>query len=142
MNLKTSILLITLLSPVALAHDMVMSKSGTIGGLMHIEPNDDLMVGMKQTLWFDVTQKGGKKLSLEGCVCTLKVYAGSYKTGAKPVLQPQLELGKEGEALGKTSATLQMNKEGPYTVRLEGKPKTGSSFAAFALMWVVRADKM
>ncbi len=141
-NLKITLLLLSLLAPVALAHELVMSADGKMGGLMHIEPADDLMVGMKQTLWFDVTQKGGKKVGLENCVCTLKIYAGNYKAGAKPVMQPKLEIGKEGEALGKTSASVQMNTVGAYTVRLEGKAKKGSSFTAFVLSWVVRADKM
>lgn len=142
MNLKITLLLLSLLAPVALAHELVMSADGKMGGLMHIEPDDDLMVGMRQTLWFDITQKGGKKVGLENCVCILKIYAGSYKTGAKPMMQPKLELGKAGEAMGKTSSSVQMNTVGAYTVRLEGKPKAGSSFAAFVLSWVVRANKM
>jgi hypothetical protein len=92
-------------------------------------------VGKPNAFYFEVNQKGGKAVLLSQCSCTLSVYAGSVRTGAKPLSVPKLTPAK-GEYTGKISFPV----AGAYTLVLAGAPKAGASFDKFKLTWVVRAD--
>ena len=117
----------------ALAHEM--AHDGAVGGLLHIEPDDDPVVGKPNPTWFELTLRGGAALAPGTCTCTLNVYAGSYKPGAKAISSPPLKLDR-----GRELAAVTFPKAGGYTLVLSGKPKSGSAFAPFTLQWVVRAD--
>jgi len=122
------------------AHELVRSKDGMMAALVHIEPDDNPGVGVS-TVWFELTQKGGKVISLSSCTCTLKVYQGAYKAGMKPLQISKLYVGKEGEGKGNPNGAVNFPTVGAYTLRIEGKPKAGASFAPFVIEVATRADK-
>ncbi|GGJ31828.1 hypothetical protein [Deinococcus roseus] len=129
---KILMLLLLGLTP-ALAHEV--EKDGNVGALIHIEPDDAPVVG-NNTTWFEVNQKGGIPITLKNCICTLKVYAGSYKAGVKAQSTPKLSTDKNH-----LKATVNLPVSGAYTLVLSGKPRAGSDFNAFTLQWVVRAGE-
>lgn len=133
--LKTGGLLAALLlTPTpALAHELV--RSGNVGALLHIEPDDEPVVGTANRTWFETNQRGGKPINLTNCTCALSVYQGSVRPGAKPVSSPRLRTEKN-----KLTADLVFPQEGAYTLVLTGTPKPGATFNPFRLEWVVRAD--
>ncbi len=126
-------LLALTLGPAALAHEMV--HDGSVGGMLHIEPDDNPLVGTANPTWFELTLRGGAPLTTGTCACTLSVYAGTYKPGAKALSTPPLKLDR-----GREVAAVTFPKVGAYTLVLTGKPKSGTAFAPFTLQWVVRAD--
>ncbi|GEM47851.1 hypothetical protein [Deinococcus cellulosilyticus] len=128
---KWLLLLLLGFTPV-LAHDI--EKDGNVGALIHIEPDDAPVVGSNVT-WFEVNQKGGIPITLKNCLCTLKVYAGAYKEGAKAQSNPKLLTDKNH-----LKATIKFPASGAYTLVLSGKPQAGAEFNAFTLQWVVRAE--
>jgi hypothetical protein len=130
---KTAALLLVLMASPALAHEI--ARDGNIGGLMHIEPDDAPVVGKPNAFYFEVNQKGGKSVLLSQCACTLSVYAGSVRAGAKPLSLPKLTQAR-GEYTGKVSFPV----AGAYTLVLTGAPRAGAGFDRFKLSWVVRAD--
>lgn len=130
--MKKVLLLLLLACTPALAHEI--EKDGNVGALIHIEPDDAPVVGNNVT-WFEVNQKGGIPITLKNCTCTLKVYAGSYKEGAKAQSTPKLSTDKNH-----LKATVNLPTDGAYTLVLTGKPRAGSDFNAFTLQWVVRAE--
>ena len=117
----------------ALAHEL--ARDGNVGALMHTDPDDAPLVAKPTAVFFELNQKGGKAILLSQCSCTLNVYAGSMSAGRAPVTRGVLKQGK-GELL----SSVVFPKVGAYTMVLAGKPKTGASFPAFKLSWVVRAD--
>ena len=122
------------------AHELVRTKDGQMAALVHIEPDDNPGVGVS-TVWFELTRKGGVKIPLSSCTCTLKVYQGAYKAGMVPLQIAKLYVGKEGEGKGNPNGAVNFPAVGAYTLRIEGKPKSGSSFAPFVIEVATRADK-
>jgi len=135
-------LVLSILSTLAssTAHELVRSKDGQVAALVHIEPDDNPGVGLS-TVWFELTQKGGKAIALSSCACTLKLYQGAYKAGMKALQASKLYVGKEGEGKGNPNGAVNFPTVGAYTLRIEGKPKAGSSFAPFVIQLATRADK-
>lgn len=127
---KMLCVLLCLLVP-ALAHEI--ETDGKVGALLHIEPDDAPVVG-NNTTWFEVNEKGGIPVTLQNCTCKLQVYAGSFKAGVKAQSTPKLVL--DGKHL---KATVNLPKDGAYTLVLTGRPKTGATFNKFTLQWVIRA---
>ena len=134
LNRLKKLLTLTLLtlSP-ALAHEL--ARSGNVGALMHIEPDDAPAVGKPNGVYFELNQRGGRPILLSQCACTLSIYAGSGQPGSRPLLTPALKQGKN-----ELTSTLLFAKPGAYTLVLAGAPKAGASFDKFRLSWTVRAD--
>ncbi len=120
------------LTGAALAHEM--AHEGAVGGMLHIEPDDAPVVGAANVTWIELTLRGGQPVAAL-CACTLNVYAGTYKVGAKPVASPVVKAVQD-----KLNTAITFPKVGAYTLVLTGKPKAGTAFAPFTLQWVVRAD--
>ncbi|AFZ67997.1 hypothetical protein [Deinococcus peraridilitoris] len=130
--MKHLLLFTLLLGASALAHEIV--RDGNVGALLHIEPDDDPVVGKVSATWFETRARGGRPITLTNCNCTVSVYAGSVQPHKKPVLTPKLK--SEKNRLG---VDLVFPAEGAYTLVLSGMPKNGATFNAFRLEWVVRA---
>ena len=122
------------------AHELLRSKDGQVAAMVHIEPDDNPGVGLS-TVWFELTQKGGKTIALSSCACTLKLYQGVYKAGMRPLQVSKLYVGKEGEGKGNPNGAVNFPAVGAYTLHIEGKPRAGSSFAPFVIEVATRADK-
>jgi hypothetical protein len=127
------LLLLALNASSALAHEISRAKDGNIGGLLHIEPDDAPMVGKANAFYFEVNQKGGKPILMSQCACTLSVYAGNLRAGAKPLSTPKLS-----QAKGELQGSLNFAAPGAYTLVLAGTPKPGAAFKAFKLIWTVQ----
>ena len=132
---RMTVLSLLALTSSALAHEL--ARDGNVGALMHTDPDDAPLVAKPTAVFFELNQKGGKAILLSQCSCTLNVYAGGMAAGRAPITRGVLKQGK-GELL----SSVVFPKVGAYTLMLTGKPKTGASFPAFRLSWVVRADVM
>lgn len=128
--MKKHLLTLLLFVPVALAHEV--EKDGDVGGLIHIEPTDNPVVG-NNVARFEINQKGGIPINMQNCTCVLNIYAGAYKAGAKP--QSTVKLLTDKKHL---KGTLHLPEAGPYTLVLTGKPRAGATFKAFTLQWAIR----
>ncbi|WP_218082423.1 hypothetical protein [Anthocerotibacter panamensis] len=120
--------------PALLAHQLKSDK--TVGALMHLEPNDSPQAGVPTTAWFNLVKRGGEKISLTQCACTLSIYQGP-----RPLLNPALTPGKEGDVQGIPTALVTFPEQGSYRLVLSGRPKIKStSFEPFTLSWNVRVS--
>ena len=133
MKYKLLLSVLALSASSVLAHELV--RDGNVAALMHTDPDDAPLVGKATAVFFELNQRGGRAIALAGCTCSLSIYAGSVRAGARPVTQGNLRQGK-GELL--SSVTLPA--AGAYTVVLQGRPKAGAAFNPFKLSWTVRAD--
>lgn len=135
MTHKLLLSLLTLSFSPVLAHEL--ARDGNVAALMHTDPDDAPLVGKPTAVFFELNQRGGRAIPLAQCACTLNVYAGSVRAGAKPLTRGVLRQGK-----GQLLSSVTFPVVGAYTMVLQGKPKSGTPFPPFKLNWVVRADVM
>ena len=125
--------LLTLSASPALAHEL--ARDGNVAALMHTDPDDAPLIGKPTAVFFELNQRGGRAIALAGCTCSLSIYAGSVRAGARPLVQGALRQGR-----GQLLSNVTFPAAGAYTMVLQGKPKTGAAFNPFKLSWTVRAD--
>ncbi|MFH7245580.1 MAG: hypothetical protein ACHWZW_22320 [Spirulina sp.] len=109
-----------------------MQTSDTVGGTLHLEPNDTPRAQEDTLIWLALTQRGGRVIPLEDCDCTLRIYQGDRML-AQPYLQPTSAEGYQGIP----SATFLFPAVGTYTLVFEGQPVNEATFAPFELGYTV-----
>ncbi|HEX2863125.1 MAG TPA: hypothetical protein VHN99_01045 [Deinococcales bacterium] len=126
---RAAVALLLLAAPLALAHEF--ASSGSVGGLLHLEPDDRVTAGAPAIAWVELTQRGGKAIAPADCSCafTAKAAAGGR------VIQGQVNPKPSGEAKGRPGAVFTFPAAGKWTVILTGKPKGQAKFPAFTLKW-------
>jgi hypothetical protein len=123
------------------AHEVEIS--GEVGATLHIEPNDRAKAGEPTQVWFALTEKGGRVISLSECDCKLAVRAEPHKEGSTPLLEPPLKGIVAEQYQGIPSANLTFPKVGEYELELSGSPKASAKFPPFNLSYkVVVAGKV
>ena len=136
MNYKAMLFVLALTASPTLAHEI--ARDGNVGALMHTDPDDAPLIGKPTGVFFELNQKGGRPILLAQCNCTLSVYTGGT-AGRAPLSHGTLRQGK-----GQLLSSVIFPAAGAYTLVLAGKPKAGlvagTTFPAFKLSWVVRAD--
>jgi hypothetical protein len=131
------ILGITLITNLSTASAHKIEISADIGGILHIEPDDNPRAGEPSQAWFALTRKGGKALQLTECNCQLAVYAEPHTPGEPALLEPPLQPLAVEKYQGIPSAKINFPRPGAYQLELTGKPATGESFQPFVLKFAV-----
>ncbi|HEY9889487.1 MAG TPA: hypothetical protein V6D02_13870 [Candidatus Obscuribacterales bacterium] len=120
-----------------LAHQVQIQAD--VGATLHIEPNDLPRAGAPSTVWFALTQPGGRVIPLAACDCTLTLTTDGAGAIATPPLTP---LSAEGYA-NIPSATVTFPDVGAYQLVLTGVPQSGVQFEPFTLTFEVTvADRV
>jgi hypothetical protein len=133
MNHRILVALLILSSSSTLAHEL--ARDGNVAALMHTDPDDAPLIGKATAVFFELNQRGGRAIPLAQCACSLNIYAGSLRSGARPVARGVLRQGH-----GQVLSSVIFPAAGSYTMVLQGKPRTGTAFPPFKLTWTVRAD--
>ncbi|MTJ50349.1 hypothetical protein [Dolichospermum sp. UHCC 0259] len=141
-NSKIRYLLLLILSSLivttntqVLAHTVKIS--GDVGGIVHLEPNDNPRSGEVTQTWFALTRKGGKVIPLKDCNCRLAIYAEPHVAGEPALIEPPLTSIQAERYEGIPGAEITFPKPGVYQLQLSGKPVTEGSFKPFELKFVV-----
>lgn len=108
--------------------------SGTVGGTLHLEPNDTPRANEDTLLWVALTRQGGTAVPLRDCDCTLSIYTPA---NPEPLAQPPLRpVSAEGyDAI--PGANFTFPTVGAYTVVLAGSPQGEADFTPFELSYSV-----
>jgi len=104
----------------------VLKTDGDIGAVVHIDPEDDPIIGQETTVYFDIKDKTGK-FSAENCDCVFSV----KKAGNSIYSQP----------LKGTIGSYNFPEKNIYTLELKGAPKTVGQFESFTLTYDVRVER-
>ena len=104
----------------------VLETAGSIGMVLHVDPDDDPIAKVPSKMYFDFKDKAGD-FDINNCTCYLKIYA-----------QDELI---HTERLIKTDTTFTFPNKNVYTIRLEGEPKTNPGFNKFSLSYDLRVDR-
>ena len=105
----------------------VLKTDGTIGAVLHVDPNDQPSAGSVSTFFFDLTDTS-KRFAVADCLCTFTINAGGKEVFAQPVA-----------SLDPISYTFA--DPGVYTVTLAGAPRDGSGFQPFSLPYDIRVER-
>jgi hypothetical protein len=101
---------------VAQAHFLVTDTG--IGGIIHIDPDDNPIIGEKSNIFIDL--KDQKNRLQEGnCECTVKILKNEQEIANYPV---KIVKGQDGSLF--VPSEYVFKEKAVYTIRLEGKSKT------------------
>lgn len=127
MKIFFTLLLFTfvLINPQAVsAH--VLKTDGSIGAILHVDPNDAPTVGKQSSIYFDLKDKNNK-FKLENCDCTASVSRNNTELFSHPHSDD-------------SPIPFIFPEKGVYTIAISGKPTSGDSFKPFSLEWDVRVE--
>jgi hypothetical protein len=126
---------VLLMSLPVLSH--TVEVSGTVGGTIHIEPNDNPRAGQPSQVWFALTQRGGGSIPLSACSCQLALYAQPIRSDSQPLERPILRsVSAEGQR-GVPGAEVTFPRAGSYELVLRGRPIQVGQFSEFELRFPV-----
>jgi hypothetical protein len=127
------ILLLSLAVSPAEAH--FLDTDGSIGAVLHIDPNDTPTANSQATFFFEFKDKDNL-FQIENCDCIFEVEQNGKTIYSQPLSRIST---KSNEANASISYTFP--KRDIYTVRIIGKPLTANDFSPFSLSWELRIDK-
>ncbi|MEM9512154.1 MAG: hypothetical protein AAFY57_07965 [Cyanobacteria bacterium J06642_2] len=117
------------------AHQVKIDE--TVGGTLHVEPNDTPQAGVETVAWFALVKKGGNPIPLSACECRLAIYALPRESDAPPLLAPALQPIDVGRDRGIPSAGVTFPEIGRYELVLQGAAKNDATFDPFELSFEV-----
>lgn|SRR3989338_5355558 len=125
----TVVIVVVLVPGVASSH--VLKVDGNIGVVLHVEPNDEPVVGQQTNLLFDIKDKKDE-FRPEICDCTVII-----SQNEQAVFTTKLFTG------GSTSPAFRYSflAKGIYSVSLHGRPIAENAFQPFTLSYDIRVDK-
>ena len=118
------LILLTLIIPRPVsAH--ILKTDGSIGGILHIDPEDDPISRQPTNMFWDFTNHG-QKFEIKDCICSVSI----------------LENGKEieKEQLVTDTFTYTFPKKDVYQINVSGSSKN-SSFQPFILSYDIRVER-
>lgn len=116
--------------PIPVAAHYLMTD-GTMGVLIHLDPDDDPIAGESATFYLDFKDKSSQFL-LEDCNCTVTITKGDTS-----VLQTTMEGQKGLSYLQKYTFPA----KGVYQLQITGKPKKANTFKAFKVTYDIRVSR-
>ncbi len=117
----------------AQAHSL--ATDGSIGAVLHIDPDDDPVVSQPSSFFFEFKDKKNK-LSLDQCSCTLTITETSKKVADLPLLPGS----SESSSLN-ASTSFTFGHKGIYHLQVTGKPIDDATFQAFSLNYDIRVAR-
>jgi hypothetical protein len=134
-----SVLCAALLLTSGQASAHVLKTDGTIGAVMHIDPDDNPIAGQPSNFYFDIKDTQSRFKGSD-CNCQLSISLNSKLLETQPLFQ-QASSNSAPADNSEALATYTFPTLGVYDVTLTGSPNDGSSFKAFSLNYEVRVDR-
>jgi hypothetical protein len=103
----------------------VLQSDGSIGAVMHIDPDDDPIANSPATLYFDIKDKNGQ-FNVTKCNCRVDIYEGG-KVIYSSTLTPAFPYTFPGKDV--------------YQIHLVGSPQSPGDFPPFNIIYDIRVDK-
>ncbi len=129
------VLLLTLNSQLITVSAHVLESSGSIGAVLHIDPEDDPIAGQPAGFFFDFKDKQNK-FKPEKCDCTFVVLENGQQIYSQPLFQ-----GNASPSLTSASVFYTFPKKDVYQVQVKGKPLKPNDFEPFTLKFDIRVAR-
>ncbi len=118
----------------AFAH--VLKTDGSIGAVMHTDPDDDPIAGEQTGIFFEFKDKQNK-FTPAACDCTLSILQSDKEIYSQPVFQNNPQ-----PTLDNAAAFFTFPQRDTYQVKVTGIPLSSGAFQAFTLIYDVQVTKM
>jgi len=124
---------LTIFVPAVSAH--VLKTDGSIGAVMHIDPDDDPIAGQPATFFFELKDKQNQFKAAD-CNCTVTITQNDKQLYSAALFQ-------SGSASDINTPVFSYTfpEKSIYTVILKGVPATAGEFQSFTLTYDVRVDR-
>lgn len=127
-------LLFALRSPQGIyAH--VLEKSGTVGGVIHIDPDDDPIVGQTSTIIIELKDTSGQ-LSKDTCACTFQIRSEGKTLYEQPLFKGISEAEPQNIIIPYVFPRRDI-----YELQVKGAPTNGGTFQEFSLDYSIRVSR-
>ena len=131
----TGIFALTLLLTPYIAQAHVLKADGSIGAVVHIDPDDDPIVNQPSNFYFEFKDKQGKfQPSL--CDCTATISENGKTVFTQPLFQ-----NSTNPNLANASFSFTFPQRDVYQLKLEGKPFNAGDFQPFSLNYDIRVSR-
>lgn len=119
--------------PLTLAHELV--TDGTIGAVLHIEPEDKPILNQQTRFLFEFKDRANK-FDPTHCNCIFRIVQFGKEIYRQPLLQD-----KNSSSIWNENAFYTFTQPGNYTVEIIGKPQKNNLFQAFILSYDLQISK-
>jgi hypothetical protein len=128
------LLLLFITATPAQAH--VLISDGTIGAVLHVDPEDDPIVGQQSNFFFEFKDKQNK-FKPENCDCTFTIKESDKVIFTQPLFQ-----NTNNPSLNNASVSFTFPKRDIYEVAVVGKPNASEAFQPFTLTYNIRVERI
>jgi hypothetical protein len=132
-TLLLSLLFLFITATPAQAH--VLITDGTIGAVLHVDPEDDPIAGARSNFFFEFKDKQNKFKS-ENCDCTFTIKENDNVIFTQPLFQ-----NTNNPSLNNASVSFTFPKRDIYEVSVVGKPHSPGAFQPFTLTYDIRVER-
>ena len=124
-----------LLLPISTAFAHVLQTDGSIGAVLHIDPEDDPIVGQTAGFFFEFKDKQNK-FKPENCDCTFSIIEANKEIYSQPLFQNNTD-----PSLGSASLFFIFPQKDVYQIKVMGKPLSTQAFQPFTLKYAIRVAR-
>lgn len=118
-----------------LAEAHFLATDGSIGAILHVDPNDSPVAGSQASFFFDFKDKQNK-FKPENCNCTFEINANG-----KTIFYQNLFQSNSNPSLSNASVFYTFPSINVYQIKVIGTPVTPGAFQPFTLIWYFRVDQ-
>jgi len=129
--MKKLLLILALLLLPATASAHILKTDGTIGAILHIDPDDAPKPGSPATLYFSFKDTASKFQSAY-CICAIEIDQNGQKVASQDL--------SFLEGTDNANVAFTFPKQAVYQVVVSGRPQPGISFQSFQLTYAVRVE--
>ena len=112
-----------------------LATDGSIGAILHVDPNDSPVAGSQASFFFDFKDKQNK-FKPENCNCTFEIDANG-----KTIFYQNLFQNNSNPSLSNASVFYTFPTINVYEIKVIGTPVTPHAFQPFTLVWYFRVDQ-
>ncbi len=112
-----------------------LKTDGSIGAVMHVDPEDEPIAGAQSGFFFEFKDTAGKFKPAD-CDCVF-----SISESGKQIFSQPLFASSTAPSLSSASVFFTFPQKDVYQVEVRGKPYSGASFQAFRLVYDVRVER-
>jgi hypothetical protein len=117
-----------------------LETDGTIGAVLHLDPNDDPIAGQASAFFLEFKDKSGKFDPLT-CTCTADIYKGEQKLASLPLFTGNGSRYNSGSGQATGNASYTFLSKDIYVMKVVGVPIQSGTFQPFTLVFNIRVDR-
>lgn len=127
--------LLCFLAPATPVFAHFLKTDGSIGAVLHIDPDDDPIAGSQSGFFFEFKDKANK-FSPDKCDCTFLIIEDGKQIFSQPLFA-----NNASPSLTSASVFYTFPERNVYQIKVVGKPQTPGAFQPFTLVYDVRVAR-